>query len=494
MIPRLPPLPPLPTSRRGGALARFARRFDFKRLHASEGGNVMVMYIAAALILVGMLWAIIGTGARVVQKETLQSSADAAAFSAAVIKAKGMNVIAFCNLLMALLLAIIIILRLLKDALILAGILLTVAAFFQPELAGLAAEVDNIASRFANVENKIETGILKAMNGISKFERGIAKVTPALALVEAWRVGTNGAYQKNMSGGTLVTIALPLPVGQDLSLPTKDGTWDRLCFEARHTIDKILEWVISKVVGDTLASWVSKAFGIIASPFESAVCGGGGGAANSTPIDQVVTDCGKCASGAPSSVMWSGTVKGGAPQQFRTGGFPGDADCSGSGFASAGVTYDSASFVSCVMKQDFKPQQFNTDVDKPLPLELADDFAARSQVRAFTVLAGTRSHERRVSVGVARRGGAGGDPIPLDALMTMAQAEFTSWNSNEDLWHMDYRARLVPFSFGSKPEGGKTGDSTGEVPGGALTAVQGALTGFLNSETGQTLTRQFLVH
>ena len=62
-----------------------------KRLHGDQGGNVMVLYIAAALLLVGMLWAIIGTGARMVQKETIQSSADAAAFSAAVIKAKGLE-------------------------------------------------------------------------------------------------------------------------------------------------------------------------------------------------------------------------------------------------------------------------------------------------------------------------------------------------------------------------------------------------------------------
>ena len=97
-------------------LLRCGRAFNFHRLHRSEGGNVVVLYIAAALLLIGMLWAIIGTGARVIQKETLQSSVDAAAFSAAVVKAKGMNILAFCNLLMALFLAIVIILRLLKDS------------------------------------------------------------------------------------------------------------------------------------------------------------------------------------------------------------------------------------------------------------------------------------------------------------------------------------------------------------------------------------------
>ena len=95
---------------------RSRMRALLRRLDSDEQGNVIVLYIAAALLLVGMLWAIIGTGARMVQKETIQSSADAAAFSAAVIKAKGLNIIAFCNLVMALLLAIIMMLRLIKGA------------------------------------------------------------------------------------------------------------------------------------------------------------------------------------------------------------------------------------------------------------------------------------------------------------------------------------------------------------------------------------------
>src|SRR6184192_2002882 len=86
----------------------------FQRLHRDEGGNVIVLYVASSLLLVAMVWAIIGTGARSVQHETIQSSADAAAFSASVIKAKGLNIIAFCNLIMAVLTAIIILLRTIK--------------------------------------------------------------------------------------------------------------------------------------------------------------------------------------------------------------------------------------------------------------------------------------------------------------------------------------------------------------------------------------------
>jgi hypothetical protein len=76
----------------------------------------------------------------------------------------------------------------------------------------------------------------------------------------------------------------------------------------------------------------------------------------------------------------------------------------------------------------------------------------------------------------------------------MAQAEFISWNGHNDLWHMDWRARLVPFSFTNGAVGNQTGDSTGTVPSGALDQIGSALTNFSNSSTGQSLMRQFLIH
>src|SRR5262245_10106548 len=204
----------------------------FRRLHRDEGGNVIVLYVAGAMLLVGMIWAVIGTGSRMVQKETIQSSADAAAFSAAVIKAKGLNIIAFCNLLMALLLAIIMMLRLIKGALmVLLGV--CVAACFDiyggEVLCAFAPTVESLYNTYKNIEDEIEPRLMDAMKGLAKVERAVNKTFPALSLVEAYRVGTNKQYQKNLGKGTLITISWPLPIGDDLSLPTKDGTWGELC-------------------------------------------------------------------------------------------------------------------------------------------------------------------------------------------------------------------------------------------------------------------------
>src|SRR5262249_35058221 len=138
-----------------------------RRLHRDEGGNILVLAVAGSLLLVAMLWAIIGTGQRLVQKETIQSSADAAAFSAAVIKAKGLNVISFCNLVMAMLMAVVMLLRILKYALVSAAVALAALCVVpsQQWACGPATAVANVAAQFSNWESNAERLIKQGMQG-----------------------------------------------------------------------------------------------------------------------------------------------------------------------------------------------------------------------------------------------------------------------------------------------------------------------------------------
>jgi len=141
-----------------------------RRLDGDEGGNVIVIYVAASLLLVAMVWAIIGTGARVTQHETIQSLSDAAAFSASVIKAKGLNIIAFCNLIMALLLALVMLLRAIKYVLMGLAAMITacaasivLSAFCGP----LVAPVDDFAFNiYPQLEDKAERLIKLDMDGL----------------------------------------------------------------------------------------------------------------------------------------------------------------------------------------------------------------------------------------------------------------------------------------------------------------------------------------
>jgi hypothetical protein len=489
-------------------------RQTFVRLHKNEGGNIIVLYVAAALLLIGMLWAVIGTGARMVQKETIQSSADAAAFSAAVIKAKGLNIIAFCNLVMALLLAIIMLLRLIKDALALlmamcaAACVASVFSFGATAfLCAFEPEATSLYNTYSRLEEQLEPRIMDAMKGIAKLERAVNKSFPALALVEAYRVGTHSSYARNFGKGTLVTIAWPLPVGKDMSLPTKDGTWDELCDQATKTFGRVLEIAMGKMgLGGAISSVFSSIVEGLLNPLKGILCGSGGGGSSPYMEDttEVRTSCDQCGGAIGSKYAGQRVVRNpdGTFNSFPAGECklsyfdPFMCPSGGSGFTTCddGNEYRNLTFEACVVKVK-KPADFGGALsDKPQPLDLADDWKSRVNTRAFTLLTDTNMAARRQSVNVAVK--TPGSAPMLNQLLGTAQAEFYAFNGggHDDLWHMDWRARLVRFTMGDTSET-STGSAGSEgVPSTGASDISSMLSQFMSSNEAQVLADQFQLH
>ena len=482
-----------------------------RRLDADEGGNVVVIYVAASLLLVAMVWALIGTGARVTQHETIQSSADAAAFSASVIKAKGLNIIAFCNLIMALLLALVMLLRAIKYVLMgLAAFITACAASIigAPVCGPLVGPVDDFAFNiYPQLEDKAERIIKVAMDGLHYTERAVAHVTPVLAFVEAYHIGTDKAYQKNFGSGSLATIAWPLPIEE---LPVKDGTCQNLADNAVQYIGDISKIILSKLLtflpgGGTISGWLSGAIQKLAGPLAGTLCGG----SMNTTITEKLMDCNAClnASNVVGS-QWIGNE--GVTENDQIGGKFKTPDQTGatcnmksmpSGFCnkspkqlvcdSDGHVWNWMQFQSCTIQKD---GQVTGQSNWPLPLVFADDWKQKVDTRAYTVLTNTNMDQRRQSVAVGEKASERGGAAPaLNQMLGMAEAEWMAWNGHEDLWHMDWRARLVPFTFGSTSGADNPGD-TGDVPAG----TSGIVSGILNDVKGKTglsdLSSQFLLH
>src|SRR5690348_16237149 len=81
-------------------------------IRRDQRGVAMVFGIFFAMFMVAVVYAIHGTIEALVYREHVQDAADAAAFSGAVVNARGMNLIVLLNMLMAALLAILVGLRL----------------------------------------------------------------------------------------------------------------------------------------------------------------------------------------------------------------------------------------------------------------------------------------------------------------------------------------------------------------------------------------------
>ena len=111
-------------------------------------------------------------------------------------------------------------------------------------------------------------------------------------------------------------------------------------------------------------------------------------------------------------------------------------------------------------------------------------------VRAYSILTDSNMGARRSNVGVASAN-KGSNPA-LNQLLSTAQAEIYAHNHHEDLWHMNWRARLVRFTF-TNESGGST-STDGGPPAGTADKILDALTGFLSNTIGAGLANQFLLH
>jgi hypothetical protein len=76
------------------------------RLLSDQRGAIVLMGVFMSVFLVGALWYVIGISHAIVYRESVQTGADATAFSAAVYHARGMNMISMVNIVIGAVMAI----------------------------------------------------------------------------------------------------------------------------------------------------------------------------------------------------------------------------------------------------------------------------------------------------------------------------------------------------------------------------------------------------
>src|SRR5437660_153695 len=82
-----------------------------KGVMKDQRGAAMVIGVFMSVFLVGALWYIVGLGDAMIYRQRVQEAADATAFSAAVVHARGMNIIAMINIIMAAVMAVLVALK-----------------------------------------------------------------------------------------------------------------------------------------------------------------------------------------------------------------------------------------------------------------------------------------------------------------------------------------------------------------------------------------------
>lgn len=324
------------------------------RARRRDRGNVSVMFFFGAMLVVAMIMAIAATGQKLIQRETLQDSADAAALAGAVVRAKALNFIAFCNLVQAALAAVLVILKGVAYGL---QLFLPVASSLcsaqQYDYCGYIPYASQVQQRYQLAGERME----QMMATLAQGERTVAEIAPALALAEAYQAGTDDAFQRNYGSGLSVTA---VPGGPE-SLPVDDGDSGAWWQKAQDPYGRVHGYALS---------YLHMVLGF------------------SRPGNHAY----QMSSAGVDALNIPGTL-------------PGDA----------------------------------------VPLALADGWHDRRFFRVKSSLADSDASWRRriVAVAASQKSGDG-----RNATIGSAQAELFAFNGHEDLWHVDWRARLslsTPF-------------------------------------------------
>lgn len=224
-----------------------------------ERGAIMVMGIFMCACLVGILWYLAGIGDAIVFRERMQEGADATAFTAAVLHARGMNLLVMINLIMACILAV-------RVALRVAYIVLNVIGLGLEWLFGVGSVLIGLAEGVKIAEDITNPFITAALEGLTAVEEIIPYVVPPAAIV--------GSVQVSLKYSPIVKEGIAgNPTTTKGGLPVEDGDPSVLCFHAAHVVTDI----IFSFPGLGFArKWVGDAFGDLVAAGGDYFCGLGG--------------------------------------------------------------------------------------------------------------------------------------------------------------------------------------------------------------------------
>ena len=221
----------------------------------------MLMSLFMALFLIGSLYYILGVGDAVVYRRIMQDGADAGAHAAAVMGAKGMNLHALLNIVMAVTAGILLVIRSVEVLLeivlsILSG--LAASVVFAPNAVPLIGVLSPVEATVERIADTVEDFVRVAHDALDVAHHAVQHGYPLLAQARAVdAMAFQEAYDPPVAGGFVVPLLGPrlpnggrgLPVAKDdigmLCHRVADGLGDRLS----NVNSKVPRWLLKFLGG-----------------------------------------------------------------------------------------------------------------------------------------------------------------------------------------------------------------------------------------------------
>ena len=246
-------------------------------LARDDRGAIMVVGVFMGAFLVGALWYAIGVGDAILYKQRVQDGADAVVFAAAVNHARGMNMIAMINLIMAAILGVLVAVKLLQ-------LVNAIANAVSCASSGLSLGTCAICDAVCGITSSLESPIQSTVDAVTQVVKttlpALSQVEVAIALGMPWVGEGKGvvaakSYDAPVKSGAIVTSSLLpyTPVGNagqpKIGLPVQEGPYSELCRKAGETVGSV-----AFAPFGSFGSWVGDLVGGLVSTFPAYFCAG----------------------------------------------------------------------------------------------------------------------------------------------------------------------------------------------------------------------------
>lgn len=180
-------------------------------LGRNQQGAIVLLGLFIAVALVGLLFYLVGIGQVLFRRERMQDAADAVALATAIGHARGMNLLAFINLVMAGLVAIVLALQVVKLLLTALTLVLAALSWLLPPAAAALPLVHAQRTTLGELHDSAREIVDEVLLGLSLLQRAVKVLAPAQSVGTA-QLEVPEEYSTVVDRATGVPSQAALPV------------------------------------------------------------------------------------------------------------------------------------------------------------------------------------------------------------------------------------------------------------------------------------------
>ncbi len=221
----------------GAELALTRERAASERAHLgrNQQGAIVLLGLFIAIALVGLLFYLVGIGQVIFQRERMQDAADAVALATAIGHARGMNLLAFINLVMAALVAIVLALKVAELLLTALTLISTAISWLVPPAAAAVPLVNTQRTVLGELHDSAREIVDEVLLGLNLLQRAVKVIAP---------VQSAGSAQLAVPEEYAAVIDRATAVPAQAWLPAAEDRYNTLCRSSRAILSELSTRVV----------------------------------------------------------------------------------------------------------------------------------------------------------------------------------------------------------------------------------------------------------